>query len=144
MYSRGARSYAQVGLETSVNSASPERLIGLLFDGARSAIAKARFAMERGNVQARGQAISKAIEIVSSGLKAVLDREAGGQVAANLYELYDYIERCLLLANLRGDATKLDEADRLLNDLGTAWKEMEQAVSGRGQAMPRAGQETET
>lgn len=124
-YARGgARTYAQVGLETSVNSASPEKLIALLFDGARTAIARARMALEQGNVPARGAALSKAIAIVSEGLKAALDRERGGEIAENLYQLYDYIERCLLLANLHADAARLDEADRLLADLAGAWKEM--------------------
>lgn len=127
MYARGARHYAQVGLETSVNAASPERLIALLYDGALSAIGRARLALEQGNIPARGQAISKAIDIVGNGLRAVLDHEAGGEVAANLSNLYDYIERCLLLANLHADADKLAEADRLLSDLASAWKEMSAA-----------------
>lgn len=127
MYARGARSYAQVGLETSVNSASPEQLISLLYDGARRAIGRAQLALEQGNIPARGQAISKAIDIVGDGLRAVLDHDAGGDVAANLASLYDYIERCLLLANLHADANKLAEADRLLADLASAWKDMRAA-----------------
>ncbi len=121
---RGAQSYARVGLETGVNSASPEKLISMLFDGARTAIARARFGFEQNNIPARGQAISKAIDIVSNGLRAALNLEAGGQIAANLFELYNYIERCLLLANLHSDVAKLDEADRLLADIGSAWNEL--------------------
>ncbi len=124
MRARGAQSYARVGLETGVNSASPEKLITLLFDGARSAIRRAQVAMEAGDVAARGQAISKALEIVGSGLRAALNREAGGEVAENLYQLYEYIERCLLQANLRADADKLAEADTLLKEVADAWKEM--------------------
>lgn len=127
MRARGAQSYARVGLETGVNSASPEKLISLLFDGARSAIRRAQVALEKGDVPARGQAISKAIEIVGSGLRAALDREAGGEVAQNLYTLYEYIERCLLQANLRADAAKLAEADTLLKDVADAWKDMSQS-----------------
>lgn len=122
---RGAQSYARVGLETGVNSASPEKLISLLFDGARAAIARARFALEHNDIPGRGAAISKAIDIVSNGLRAALNLEAGGEVAANLQELYIYIERCLLLANLHANVSKLDEADRLLADLGSAWNELD-------------------
>ena len=124
---RGAQTYAQVGLETDVNSASPEKLISLLFEGARKAIARARFAFENNDVPARGMAISKAVAIVSEGLRAALNLEAGGEVAANLQELYIYIERCLLQANLHADASKLDEADRLLADIASAWNEIEPA-----------------
>lgn len=121
---RGAQSYAKVGLETGVHSASPEKLISMLFDGARTAIARARFAMEQNDVPGRGTAISKAVAIVSEGLRAALNLEAGGEVAANLQELYIYIERCLLQANLRSDVSKLNEADRLLADIASAWNEM--------------------
>ncbi|TSH95831.1 flagellar export chaperone FliS [Verticiella sediminum] len=148
MYSRGgARSYAQVGLETGVNAATPEKLITMLFDGAHVAIARARHALEQKDVPARGAAIGKAVGIVSDGLKAVLDRERGGEVAANLYALYDYIERCLLTANLRGDRAKLDEADRLLGGIASAWKEMAAAnapASSTAAAPAGPGQTTPT
>src|SRR5690606_2614822 len=125
IHARGAHAYARLGLETSINSASPEKLISLLFEGARTAIARARFAFEQKDIPARGQAISKAIGIVSEGLRAALNLEAGGEIAANLQELYIYIERCLLQANLNADVSKLDEADRLLADIASAWNEME-------------------
>lgn len=121
---RGAHTYAKVGLETSVNSASPEKLISLLFAGARSSIARARFAFEQNDIPARGMAISKTIGIVGDGLRAALNLEAGGEIAANLHDLYIYIERCLLLANLHSDVAKLDEADRLLAEIGSAWNEL--------------------
>src|SRR5690606_18119321 len=114
-------------LETGVNSAPPEKLISLLFDGARSAIRRAQLALENGDVAARGQAISKAIEIVGDGLRGALNLEAGGEVAQNLYSLYEYIERCLLQANLHASADKLTEADTLLKDVAEAWKDMSQS-----------------
>jgi len=117
-----ARSYTDVGLETQVLSARPERLITLLFDGARAAIAQARLHLQAGRIAERGAAISKATRIVDEGLKTGLDMEAGGEVAANLANLYDYIVRTLLLANLKGDAAGLDTADRLLAELAQAWQ----------------------
>ena len=59
---------------------------------------------------------------MDEGLKTGLDMEAGGEMAANLANLYDYIVRTLLLANLKGDATQLDTADRLLAELAQAWQ----------------------
>jgi len=117
-----ARSYTDIGLETQVLSARPERLITLLFDGARAAIAQARLHLQAGRIAERGAAISKATRIVDEGLKTGLDMEAGGEVAANLANLYDYIVRTLLLANLKGDAAQLDLADRLLAELAQAWQ----------------------
>lgn len=118
-----ARSYANIGLETQVLSASPQRLISLLFDGARAAVGQARLHLEQGNTAARGAAISKAIDIVETGLKASLDMKAGGELAANLATVYDLIIRNLLLANLNSDLQRLEAAERLLADIGSAWRE---------------------
>jgi len=120
--SRSAQAYASIGLETKVFSASPEQLITLLFDGAQAAIAKARLYMENGNTEGRGMAISKAIDIVDSGLKASIDMEAGGELATNLTATYELIIRNLLLANLNADLAKLNLADRLLTEIGDAWR----------------------
>ncbi|QET05863.1 MULTISPECIES: flagellar export chaperone FliS [Cupriavidus] len=122
MFARqGINAYAQVGVQTGVMNASPHKLIVMLYDGARSAIARAKFHMENGETEARGNAISKAINIIDNGLRAVLDHEAGGDISANLESLYEYMTRRLLLANLRNDATLLDEVDALLENLASAW-----------------------
>jgi flagellar protein FliS len=117
------QAYAQVGLETEVLSASPEHLITLLFNGAQAAIVKARLHMESGNLEGRGMAISKAIDIVDSGLKASVDKASGGELATNLVATYELIIRNLLLANLNADLQKLALAERLLVDIGSAWRE---------------------
>ncbi|MDF3861126.1 flagellar export chaperone FliS [Achromobacter denitrificans] len=120
--SYSVRSYADIGLETQILGATPERLITLLFQGARAAIGQARIHMEAGRIAERGAAISKAIKIVDEGLKTGLNMEAGGDIAANLANLYDYIIRTLLTANLKADIEQLDIADRLLADLAEAWQ----------------------
>jgi len=115
--------YADLGVETQVMAASPVRLITLLFDGARAAVAQARVHLAQHNTAARGQAISKAIEIVEGGLKASLDMNAGGELAVSLRNAYDLIVHNLLQANLNSDAKRLDTADRLLADIGGAWRD---------------------
>ncbi|HCW21104.1 MULTISPECIES: flagellar export chaperone FliS [Achromobacter] len=120
--SHSVRSYADIGLETQILGASPERLISLLYLGARAAIGQARIHMQEGRVTERGAAISKAIKIVDEGLKTGLNMEAGGEIAENLARLYDYIVRTLLMANLKADAEQLEIADRLLADLAEAWQ----------------------
>ncbi len=118
---QSAKAYAQVGLETQVLSASPEHLITLLFNGARAAIMQARLHMENGNIPGRGQAISKALDIVDSGLKMSVDQEKGGELAKNLIATYDLILNNLMLANLRNDPNKLSVAERMLIDIADAW-----------------------
>ncbi|MFD2190274.1 flagellar export chaperone FliS [Pistricoccus aurantiacus] len=123
-YAQGASAYARVGVESGVLSASPHQLIVLLFDGAQAAIRTAAIHMQGGNAAAKGKAISKALDIVNNGLLAALDHERGGEIAANLANLYEYIARRLVTANLRNDAQALEEAERLLAEIGGAWKEI--------------------
>jgi flagellar protein FliS len=128
VFNPGARAYARVGIESAVMSASPQQLLSMLFDGAKAAISMARHHMASGDIVAKGNAISKAVSIIDSGLKASLDAEAGGsagaELAANLSSLYDYINQRLLYANLRNDPGLLDEADRLLENIASAWREI--------------------
>jgi flagellar secretion chaperone FliS len=117
----GANAYARVGVETGVMSASPHRLIVMLYQGARQAIAQARMHIQYGNVAARGEAIGKAIQIVESGLQQSLNVEAGGEIAQRLNALYSYMKRRLLEANMHGSEAMLVEIDGLLATLEEAW-----------------------
>ena len=125
MYSsRGTQAYAQIGVESAVMSASPHQLIVLLFDGALSALVRARLFMQQGELAAKGEALSKAINIIDNGLKAGLDNEKGGEIAANLSSLYDYMIRRLMLANLRNDVEAIEEVEGLLTNIADAWKQI--------------------
>ncbi|MFC4274250.1 flagellar export chaperone FliS [Achromobacter aloeverae] len=116
------RSYKDVGLETQVLSASPERLISLLYSGARVAIGQARHHLEEGNIAERAKAINHAMRLVDEGLKQALANPEEDKLAANLDSLYDYILRQLVNANIKSDAAALETADRLLADLQEAWQ----------------------
>ena len=120
----GASAYKQIAIETSVPSADPHALIVLLFEGAEAAIHQAKGRMLDGDIPAKGTAISKAIEIVSNGLRASLDIEAGGEIAAQLDALYDYVVQRLLWANLKNDMAALDECLSLLGQIHSAWLEI--------------------
>ncbi|GDX04468.1 flagellar export chaperone FliS [Buttiauxella sp. A111] len=125
MYSsRGTQAYAQIGVESAVMSASPHQLIVLLFDGALSALVRARLFMQQGELAAKGEALSKAINIIDNGLKAGLDNEKGGEIAENLSNLYDYMIRRLMLANLRNDVEAIEEVEGLLTNIADAWKQI--------------------
>ena len=128
-HTTGASAYAKIGTESGAMSASSHQLITMLFDGAKTAIAVARHHMANKEIAAKGNAISKAINIVDNGLKASLDAGAGGkagaELVANLSALYDYISQRLMQANLRNDPALLDEADRLLDNIGSAWREID-------------------
>ncbi|MBC9131680.1 flagellar export chaperone FliS [Frischella sp. Ac48] len=124
MYQAGSKAYQQVSLETSVNQASPHQLIVLLFDGALNAIKLAKLYLEKGNIAGKGAAISKAINIIDNGLKSCLDMEKGGEIAANLDNLYHYISHQLVLANLHNDLEKLVSSYELLDNIAQSWREI--------------------
>lgn len=112
--------YTQVGMATGVASADPHGLVLMLLEGAISSLIFARKEIDAGNISAKGEAISKAIRIISE-LDTSLNIEAGGEIAANLRTLYDYMGTSLLEANLKNDVRKLVEVVQLLSELKTAW-----------------------
>lgn len=113
--------YKSVGIETGVSTATPHQLVGMLFDAAVESISLARTAMRSREVETKIQAISKALRIIDEGLKANLNLESGGELAANLNDLYGYITVRLTLANLRNDDDILQECLNLIEPLRQAW-----------------------
>lgn len=129
-------SYSKVGLETGVDAANPHTLILMLFDGAMLSLATAGQALKERRIGEKGKAISDAISIISSGLQASLDTQAGGEIATRLDSLYDYMCDRLLYANLKNDLTAIEEVSSLLDELRGAWREIAKdtsAISGNGE-----------
>lgn len=116
--------YRKVGLETQLESATPHKLVVMLFEGAIVAIANAQRHMENKEIADKGKSISRAIDIIANGLQASLDLESGGDIAAQLEALYEYMGQRLLHANLRNDLPALKEVSGLLQDLKSAWEKL--------------------
>jgi flagellar protein FliS len=116
-----SNAYRQIGVETGIAGAHPHSLITMLFDGTLEAIAQARGAIQKGDIEGKGRLIGKAVSIVEEGLKGGLDLQAGGEIAHNLHALYTYIAGRLIQANLRSDAQALEECAGLLTPLRDAW-----------------------
>ncbi|WP_237387158.1 flagellar export chaperone FliS [Xenorhabdus sp. Sc-CR9] len=125
MYQRSASQlYAQVDLESEIMNASPYQLIQILFNGALSALRRSIILMQQGNIPEKGLAISKAINIIDNGLKEGLDFEKGGEITQNLFDLYDYMSRRLLHANLRNDEKAITEVIDLLTEISDSWRQI--------------------
>ncbi|WP_372527676.1 flagellar export chaperone FliS [Piscinibacter sp.] len=120
-YKSHANAYSNVHAETSVQGADPHQLVGLLLDGAIGAIASAVSAIERGDIPAKGRAISRAVGIVDEGLRGALNLQNGGQVAVTLHDLYSCVLLRLTQANLANDSARLRECSELLAPLRDAW-----------------------
>jgi flagellar protein FliS len=118
---KAMNAYGSASLDHQVESASPHRLVVMLFDGAIKAINVAKFHLQQKNVAEKGKAITKAIAIIEEGLRLSLDKSSGGELAENLDALYEYAAHQLLMANLRNEDALLDEILLLLNDLKASW-----------------------
>lgn len=116
-----ASAYGQIQAQTGVAAGDPHQLVAMLFDGALSAIAAARGALQRGDIGAKGQHIGQAVRIVEEGLRCALDQERGGELARNLNDVYAYVNLRLTQANLRNDAAALHECQALLAPIREAW-----------------------
>jgi len=114
------RQYQQVGVKAQVTEADPHRLIQMLMQGGLDRIAQARGAMLRQAHAEKGVLIGKAINIVG-GLRDVLDKEAGGELAENLERLYEYMTMRLFEASRHNDVSKLDEVASLLSEVKNGW-----------------------
>ena len=126
-----AGEYASVGTQTGVSEASPHRLIQMLLDGALDKIARARGAMQRKEYAEKGNHITSAGSIVL-GLRSSLDLEAGGELAANLDSLYEYMFRRLMEAHAENDEAALDEVSSLLREIKSGWDALPQETTGGG------------
>ncbi|MEZ2600890.1 flagellar export chaperone FliS [Kluyvera intermedia] len=120
---KGTQAYAQIGVESAVMSASQQQLVTMLFDGALSALIRARLFMQDGNLQGKGNSLSKAINIIENGLKIGLDEDSRDELTKNLLALYAYMVRRLLQANLHNDVSAVEEVEGLMRNIADAWKE---------------------
>ena len=115
------RQYQSLNVQTSVGSADPHQLIDMLFQGACDRIMQAEGCLEHNDLEGKAKAINACIDILS-GLQASLDHEKGGEIAANLESLYDYMQRRLFRANTDNDVHGLHEVADLMKTLRTAWQ----------------------
>ena len=113
--------YSSVNSYTGVTDASPHQLVQMLLDGALGKLSVVKGLIDRGETAKKGEVIGQAISIVG-GLRSSLDLLKGGELAGNLDNLYEYIERQLIQANLKNDVTIVNEVVSLLNEIKTAWQ----------------------
>lgn len=126
--------YGQMGPKLDATEASPHRLIQMLMEGALDKIAIAKGHMERGEIAEKGNFISWSISIIE-GLRISLDPKEGGELAANLEALYDYMQRRLVEANAANDVTALDEVASLLRNVKSGWDEIPDEFKSQGRVV---------
>jgi len=112
--------YGAVQVATGVATADSTRLILMLFDGLLESLVAARGHIEHGNIAEKGKSLSRASRIVL-GLQGSLDFNQGGDLARNLDELYSYVTRRILQANVANDVAVIDEVRNLMTEIRDAW-----------------------
>lgn len=106
--------------QNQVQTASPEQLLIMFYDGALRFLRQARQARENGDRIEKLEKTSRVVAILTE-LSNTLDFEQGGEIAENLDGLYWYMIRELTQANTRDDAEPMNIAENILEDLRDGW-----------------------
>jgi flagellar protein FliS len=128
--SRSASAYKRASVDASVEMADAHQLVNLLFEALLRHLGAARLHMQSGDIAGKCKQIGAAMRIFEEGLIAPLDMEKGGELAANLKNLYDYGVRRLIVANARNDVAAIDEVIKLITPVASGWKQ----INGQGPA----------
>ncbi len=115
--------YRNTGIESAVLSATPHKRVALLYEAAIRHVRLARMAVEKRDIENKSLNTGKAMDIVS-GLRSVLDHEKGGELAAQLDALYEFVLRYLLEGSKDNDTAKYDVVIEVLETLQDGWNNM--------------------
>ncbi len=114
--------YLKTYQRNEVETASPEKILILLYDGAIQFLNKAKIAMQNNNVPEIHNNIIGCEEIIEEFINTV-DEEKGGDFAIRIKALYQYFYNTLVMANIKKDESKIDEVLKHLIELRATWKQ---------------------
>jgi flagellar protein FliS len=107
--------------ETAICTQNRGQLVVMLYDGAINFLKQSIADLEQGDYASKGIRIAKATDIIIE-LNTVLDMDKGGQIAQNLRSLYNFMHHHLSEANLKKDATMVQDVINLLEELKQGWQ----------------------
>lgn len=130
-------------LTQQVMTASPAKLVSMLYDKVVISLKEVIAAIEAGEIEARWRANARATEILSH-MWATLDTEKGGEIATNLDQLFSYMLSRLPDVDLRNDPEPAREVIELIKPLQESWRELAKrddtgAAPARAASSPAAG-----
>ncbi|OLA94296.1 MAG: flagellar export chaperone FliS [Candidatus Melainabacteria bacterium LEY3_CP_29_8] len=109
-------------LKNQIETSSPEQILILLYDGAIKFLNQAKIGIQNKDIELTHNNLIKAQNIISE-LRDTLDMEIGGELANNLYSLYNYFNRRLVQANIKKEVEPVDEVLEHLRGLRDTWKQ---------------------
>lgn len=124
MRSAQTRQAQQQYQRARIETATPTQLVVLLYDGAIRFCTMARKAMLARDIDVQNTNLLKSQRIVTE-LMSSLDRNNGGQVADNLFQLYAFMLEQLVLANMNDNVELIDGVVNILRDLRESWQEID-------------------
>ncbi|MGZ3694478.1 MAG: flagellar export chaperone FliS [Bdellovibrionota bacterium] len=125
MNQHGAKAYHN----TSVQTASKEKILLMLYEGCIRNLKKCKIAMENKNWAEKGVHLGKAQDIINE-LSNSLNFEVGGELSKQLEGLYIYIFSQTTQANIDNDPNKIAHCIKLLETLYSGWKEAVEKLKG--------------
>jgi len=118
MYKR-SNTYQEIAVQTS----SPTKLVVMLYEGAIRFLGQSVTAIKSKDIDTKRQSIDRAMAVIQH-LQSTLDRDRGGDVAAELDRLYIYITSKVLEGSTKLQTEPIEEAIKLLNVLLSGWEEI--------------------
>lgn len=119
---------------TQIETASQEKILLMLYDGCIKFARQAKHNMEDEEYQASHDKLIQAQDIVTE-LMSSLDMDVGGDVAQELYQLYDFCLHNLIQANVEKDPTRIDDVLGVLEELKETWDEV---INEKGMTLEKA------
>jgi flagellar protein FliS len=115
--------YGKIKNDTQTSYASPHQLMLMLFDGAIEAMSFTIGAIENNNFELRSKQSTRSISIIN-GMRECLDMETGGELADNLYSLYQYMAQELFRASFKNDSETIQNIQMMLKDIRGSWEKI--------------------
>ena len=121
MTMRAHRTYAATQRETSVSSAKPVELVAMVYQRLLDHLQTGKVQMAEGLDSS--ESLTKAIDLITTGLESCLDKERGGEIAQNLAFIYDWAGKEIIRARLRRDPEMIQGVINAFVPLAEAWLE---------------------
>ena len=114
--------YVKQYQKSSIETASREQILIMLYDGAIQFLNKARVAMQNNEHESIHNNLMGAQNIIQEFINS-MDREVAPQLAENLISLYEYFLRRLVQANMKRQIEPIDEVLKYLKSLKATWEQ---------------------
>lgn len=133
--SNAANPYLKQYKQNQIETATPEQILILLYDGAIQYLNRAKIGLEKGdNIQFHTSILS--CQKIIMEFMNTLDMELGGNFAERLYALYDYLYNILVSASISKNVTKIDEVLKHLTHLRETWLKAIEIVNTEKEGKP--------